>query len=94
MGLLCHLSVVLHSTHLERALAASVKAPQHTTSQTYQHALQKGSCYSYSTKHGNGRESSVVQAKCRTHRPQKLECLISLCTNPVSILSVPIQTVR
>jgi hypothetical protein len=35
-----------------------------------------------------------VQAKCRTHRPQKLKCLISLCTNPVSILSVPIQTVR
>jgi hypothetical protein len=33
-------------------------------------------------------------SQCRTHRPQKLICLISLCTNPVSILSVPIQTVR
>jgi hypothetical protein len=38
--------------------------------------------------------SSLVQANCRTHRPQKLKCLISLCTNPVSILSAPIQTVR
>jgi hypothetical protein len=36
----------------------------------------------------------TVQANCRTHRPQKLKCLISLCTNPVSVLSVPIQTVR
>ena len=35
-----------------------------------------------------------IQANCETHRPQKLKCLISLCTNPVSILSVPIQTVR
>ena len=35
-----------------------------------------------------------LQANCRTHRPQKLKRLISLCTNPVSILSVPIQTVR
>jgi hypothetical protein len=34
-----------------------------------------------------------VQANCRTHRPQQLKCLISLCTNPVSILSVYIQTV-
>jgi hypothetical protein len=34
------------------------------------------------------------QANCRTHRPQELKCLISLCTNPVSIVSVPIQTVR
>jgi GTPase involved in cell partitioning and DNA repair len=31
-----------------------------------------------------------IQASCRTHRPQKLKCLIALCTNPVSILSVPI----
>jgi hypothetical protein len=30
----------------------------------------------------------AVQANCRTHRPQKLKCLISLCTKPVSILSV------
>jgi hypothetical protein len=35
-----------------------------------------------------------LQANCRTHRPQKLKRLISLCTNPVSILSVPIQAVR
>jgi hypothetical protein len=35
-----------------------------------------------------------LQANCRTHRPQKLKCLISLCTNPVSILSFPIQAVR
>ena len=35
-----------------------------------------------------------IQANCRTHRPQKLKCLISLCTNPVSILSVPIRTVH
>jgi hypothetical protein len=39
-------------------------------------------------------ESLRVQATCRTHRPHKLKRLISLCTNPVSILSVPIQTVR
>jgi hypothetical protein len=25
---------------------------------------------------------NAVQANCRTHRPQKLKCLISLCTNP------------
>ena len=42
----------------------------------------------------NGRFESNGQANCRTHRPQKLKCLISLCTNRVSILSVPIQTVR
>ena len=24
-----------------------------------------------------------LQVNCRTHRPQKLKCLISLCTNPV-----------
>ena len=36
----------------------------------------------------------LLQANCRTHRSQKLKCLISLCTNPVSILTVPIQTVR
>jgi hypothetical protein len=35
-----------------------------------------------------------VQANCRTHRPHKLKRLISLCANPASILSVPIQTVR
>jgi hypothetical protein len=40
------------------------------------------------------RQTLALQANCRTHRPQKLKCLISLCTNPVSILSVPIQTVR
>jgi hypothetical protein len=28
------------------------------------------------------------------HRPQKLKRLISLCANPASISSVPIQTVR
>jgi hypothetical protein len=44
--------------------------------------------------HSSQRRCSPVQANCRTHRPQKLECLISPCTNPVSILSVPIQTAR
>jgi hypothetical protein len=38
--------------------------------------------------------SHSAQVNSRTHRPQKLKCLISLCTNPVSILSVPFQTVR
>jgi hypothetical protein len=28
------------------------------------------------------------------HRPQGLKCSISLCTKPVSVLSVPVQTVR
>ena len=36
----------------------------------------------------------TVQVNSRTHVPQKLTDLISLSTNPVSILSVPIQTVR
>ena len=36
----------------------------------------------------------VAEANCRTRRPQKLKCLISLRTNPVSILSAPIQTVH
>jgi hypothetical protein len=36
----------------------------------------------------------TIQTISKTHRPQKLKCLISLCTNPVSILSVPIQAVR
>jgi hypothetical protein len=35
-----------------------------------------------------------VQVNSRTHVPQKLTSLISLCTNPVSILSAPIQTVN
>jgi hypothetical protein len=45
-------------------------------------------------EHSRAQQTPAVQANCRTHRPQKLKCLISLCTNPVSILSVPIQTVR
>jgi hypothetical protein len=36
----------------------------------------------------------LIQVNSRTHVPQGLKCFISLCTNPVSILSVPIQTVR
>ena len=36
----------------------------------------------------------AVQVNSRTQAHQKLKCLISLCTNLVSILSVPIQTVR
>jgi hypothetical protein len=38
--------------------------------------------------------AGTLQANCRTHRPQKLKCLIFLCTNPVPILSVPIHAVR
>jgi hypothetical protein len=38
--------------------------------------------------------AEVIQANSRTHRPQKLKCLISLFTNPVSILSVAIQNAR
>ena len=34
-----------------------------------------------------------VQVNSRTHVPQKLTGPVSLCTNPVSILSVRIQTV-
>ena len=41
-----------------------------------------------------GSAGKPVQANCRTHRPQKLKRLISLCTIPVSILSVPDQTAR
>jgi hypothetical protein len=35
-----------------------------------------------------------VQVNSRTHVPQKLTGFISLYTNPVSILTVPIQTVH
>jgi serine/threonine protein phosphatase PrpC len=35
-----------------------------------------------------------VQVNSRTHVPLGIECLISLCTKPVSIFRVPIQTVR
>ena len=52
--------------------------------------------FGWGITHGAVRDAPPIfplQANCRTHRPQKLKCLISLCTNPVSILSVPIQTV-
>jgi hypothetical protein len=39
--------------------------------------------------------SLEVQVNSRTHVPQKLKCIdFAICTNPVSILSVPIQTVH
>ena len=40
------------------------------------------------------REGECTQVNSTTHVPQVLTGLISLCTNPMSILSVPIQTVR
>jgi hypothetical protein len=40
-----------------------------------------------------GSNATANQVNSRTHVPQKLTGLISLYTNPVSILSVPIQTV-
>jgi hypothetical protein len=46
------------------------------------------------TRRQRGHLTGRLQANCRTHRPKKLKRLISLCTNPVSISSVPIQTVR
>ena len=34
-------------------------------------------------------QRAEVQVNSSTHRPQKLKCLISRCTNPVSVLSLP-----
>jgi hypothetical protein len=53
-----------------------------------------GLCKDAVRKVSEGGAQRALQANCRAHRPQKLKCSISLYTNPVSILSVPIQTVR
>jgi hypothetical protein len=43
---------------------------------------------------GRANHAPLGTSQLQNSSTQKLICLISLCTNPVSILSVPIQTVR
>jgi hypothetical protein len=53
---------------------------------------------SYTTPPQCGNRQATLTQKpletSRNHAPQKLTGLISLCTNPVSSFSVPIQTVH